>query len=153
IVVPTNVPLWEDGAWAPLPALTGDTSCDVCVIGLGGSGLAAIDELLAAEVSVIGIDAGPVAGGAAGRNGGFLRAGLAAFHHEAVAHYGRGRAARLYRLTAAERERVLREHPLLVRRCGYLRLAADAADERDCRAQLRAMEADGLSAVWYDGPL
>jgi hypothetical protein len=37
-----------------------------------------------------------VAGGAAGRNGGFLLAGLAAFHHDAVAAHGRARARALY---------------------------------------------------------
>lgn len=146
-------PLWEDGAWEALPALRGDVAAGVCVVGLGGSGLAAIDELLAMGIDVVGIDAASIAGAAAGRNGGFLRAGLAAFHHDAVRRYGRERAGRLYRLTAAERDRLIRAQPDVVRRCGYLRLASDTADERDCRAQLAAMEADDLPASWYEGPL
>jgi glycine/D-amino acid oxidase-like deaminating enzyme len=49
------------------------------VIGLGGSGLAAVLEARSLGLSVIGIDAGMVAGGAAGRNGGFLLEGTASF--------------------------------------------------------------------------
>lgn len=148
-----NLPLWEDGAWKPLPALAGGVETDVCVVGLGGTGLACIQELLAAGVRVVGLDAEMVAGGASGRNGGFLRAGVAAFHHEAVLRLGRERAARLRRLTAAERERLLAETPAIVRRTGYLRLAHDAAEERDCRAHYEALRADGFAAAWYDGAL
>ncbi|MCY7363998.1 MAG: hypothetical protein LH469_01555, partial [Frankiaceae bacterium] len=55
-----DVPLWEDGGWSPLPALRGTVTADVCVVGLGGSGLAAVDELLARGASVVGVDAGPI---------------------------------------------------------------------------------------------
>lgn len=147
-----NVPLWEDGQWSRLPTLSGDVDADACVIGLGGTGLACIQEFLAAGVRVVGLDAGPVAGGAAGRNGGILRAGLATFHHEAIARHGPERAARLYRLTAGERERDLREFPHIVRRTGYLRLAHDAEERRDCRAHLDALRADGFQAEWHEGP-
>lgn len=153
MVTSSGTPLWEDGARALGDPLIGEATCDVCVVGLGGSGLAAIDELLAMGLQVVGLDAQVVAAGAAGRNGGFLRAGLAAFHHEAVGRYGRDRAARLHRLTMAERDRMLRDLPEVVRRAGYLRLAHDARDERDCRAQLEAMRADDLPATWYDGAM
>lgn len=87
-----DVPLWEEGGWEPLPSLAGEVEADVCVVGLGGSGLSAVLELLRLGRSVVGVDAGSVAGGAAGRNGGLLLAGLAAFHHDAVAALGRERA-------------------------------------------------------------
>lgn len=148
-----NIPLWEDGAWQPLPPLVGDVEADVCVVGIGGTGLACIQELLSEGARVVGLEAGSVAGGASGRNGGFLRAGVAAFHHDAVRMLGRERAARLRRLTAGERERMLAETPALVRRSGYLRLAHDAAEERDCRAHCQALRDDGFEAEWYDGPL
>jgi glycine/D-amino acid oxidase-like deaminating enzyme len=136
----------------PLPSLSGYARADVCVIGLGGSGLACIAELLSLGARVVGIDAVAVAGGASGRNGGFLRAGVSLFHHEAVARLGRDRAARLYRLTVAERERMLVETPRAVRRSGYLRLAHDTDEARDCRAHLAALQADDIAAEWYDGP-
>ena len=146
-----NVPVWENGDWAPLPALHGRVEADVCVVGLGGSGLACLSELVAAGVDAVGLDAGAVAGGASGRNGGFLRAGLSSFHHEAVARYGRERAVRLYRLTMDERDRTRRETPEAITRVGYLRRATDGDEERDCRAHLAALRADDLPGEWYDG--
>ena len=41
----------------------------VCVVGLGGSGLAALEELRTRGVEVVGVDAVAVGAGAAGRNG------------------------------------------------------------------------------------
>jgi glycine/D-amino acid oxidase-like deaminating enzyme len=146
-----NVPVWEDAAWEGLPALDQELVADVCVVGLGGSGLAAVHELLARGARVVGVDAGSVAGGAAGRNGGFLIAGLAEFHHDAVARFGRERATALYRLTMAEIEGIAGETPQAVRLTGSLRIAASDEEERDCRAQLDLMHADALPAEWYEG--
>src|SRR5687767_6869168 len=86
---PVNVPVWDSGRRLGLPSLGGDAEADVCVVGLGGSGLAAVHALLDLGARVVGLDAGVVAGAAAGRNGGFLLAGLAPFHHDAVAAVGR----------------------------------------------------------------
>src|SRR5687767_2418454 len=97
-----NTPVWDDGAWTPLPRLEGDAAADVCVVGLGGSGLTCIGELLRLGVSVVGIDAGHVAGGAAGRNGGFLLAGAYDFYHDAITEHGRERARRIYSITRDE---------------------------------------------------
>ncbi|MGZ4448112.1 MAG: FAD-dependent oxidoreductase, partial [Nocardioides sp.] len=97
--MPVDGPVWDDGTWRGLPPLGGATRADVCVVGLGGSGLTAVLELLDRGVSVVGMDAGPVGAGAAGRNGGFLLAGLARPHHEVVAQVGRERAVALYRAT------------------------------------------------------
>jgi gamma-glutamylputrescine oxidase len=122
-------------------------------VGLGGSGLACIDQLLAEGVSVIGIDAGRVGGAAAGRNGGLLRAGTSLFYHDAVTKYGPDRAAHLYSATVVERERILFRLPTIARRTGYLRLAHDGEEERDCRAHLAALRGAGFPAAWHDGPL
>ena len=94
---------------------------------------------------MVGIDATVTAGGAAGANGGILRAGLSRFHHEAVAAYGRVRASALYALTAAEIDRIATETPDAVRRSGSLRVAANDAEWVDCLAQLAAMQADGIA--------
>lgn len=151
--MPFGAPVWDDGRWLSLSTLDSRLSTDVCVIGLGGSGLSAILELLRLGKHVVGIDAGSVGGGAAGRNGGILRAGLRVPHHEAVATFGRERALRLYRLTAAEIGRIDRETPDLVRRTGSLRLAEDDTELEDCHRQLEAMLVDGIEAELYDGPL
>ena len=152
-----NVPGWDDADarrdWTPLAPLAGPARADACVIGLGGSGLAAIGELLAMGKRVVGIDSGAVGGGAAGRNGGFLLAGTAGFHHDVVAVMGRERAVATYRLTLDEMDRMTAETPALIRRVGSLRLATSDDEVDDCRRQLTAMEADGLAAEWYEGPV
>jgi gamma-glutamylputrescine oxidase len=150
--VPSHAPLWDDAAYPPHDPLAGDAACDVCVVGLGGSGLTCLLELRRLGLSAIGLDAGTIGGGAAGRNGGFLLAGLAAFHHDAVARYGHERAVALYRLTMIEQDRIAALAPDLVRRTGSLRIADSAEERADCIHQLHAMLGDGLPASWYDGP-
>lgn len=145
-------PVWERGGWSPLPVLETEVSADVCVVGLGGSGLSCIAELLRLGASVVGVDAGDVACGAAGRNGGFLLAGTARFHHDAVHALGRERAARIYDLTLAEIDRIEAQAPGTVRRTGSLRIASSDDELADCEAQLAAMRADGLPAEAYAGP-
>lgn len=124
---------------------------DVCVIGLGGSGLAALAELSALGISAVGVDARGVGAGAAGRNGGFVLAGLAKFFHETVARFGRETAAAIYRLTAEEIQRQAREKTDLIRLTGSLRIAADAAELVDCRKHLAALRENGFAAEPYAG--
>ena len=145
-------PVWDDAPAAAYPALDGDAAADACVVGLGASGLAAVHALLALGRRVIGVDAGRVAGGAAGRNGGFLLAGLPAFHHDAVAAHGRARARALYARTVAALDEIAAETPAAVRRVGSLRVAASADEWEDCRAHLAALRADGFHAEAYEGP-
>src|SRR5205823_5054722 len=97
---------WDDdpfvASWPGLPPLPGDRTADVCVVGLGGSGLAAVETLVQRGLRVIGLDAGRVASGAAGRNGGLLLAGGAPYLHTAIARWGTEAAVDLYRATLAE---------------------------------------------------
>jgi len=146
-----NAPLWDDREWQPLPRLDGVVRADVCVVGLGGSGLAALDELTALGVLAVGLEARAVGAGAAGRNGGFVLAGLAKFYHETVAQFGRATAAGIYRLTLEEIQRQARELPGITRLTGSLRLAADAAELEDCGKHLAALRADGFAAEPYAG--
>ena len=152
-MTPVNTPLWETGDWAALAAVQSPLSCDVWVMGLGGSGLTAIHELLARGVDVIGLDAGTVAGGAAGRNGGLGLAGLAPFYHSAVKDIGHDKALGIYRATLEEQSRVLEATPEHARVTGSLRIAVDAAEGEDCVQQFEAMQSDGLPVELYDGDL
>ncbi|MGH7593002.1 MAG: NAD(P)/FAD-dependent oxidoreductase [Gemmatimonadales bacterium] len=147
-----EAPVWDDGDWMPLPALHDHVDADVCVIGLGGSGLAAVLELLAMNQRVVGLDSGSVGGGAAGRNGGFLLAGTSSFYHRAAAQFGREAVHAVYLRTMVELDRMTAETPHAIRRSGSLRIAGDAAELLDCNAQLDMMRADGLPAEPYDGP-
>jgi glycine/D-amino acid oxidase-like deaminating enzyme len=149
----TNTPAWDTRPWTPLPPLPPTAAADVCVVGLGGTGLTCISELLArGGRSVIGVDAHDVGAGAAGRNGGLLLAGTADNHHDAVRTLGRDAAVDYARRTEAEIDRFVIEYPDLVRRTGSLRIAASDDELADCAAQYDAMRADGLGVARYDGP-
>ena len=141
----------EDGDPSPsLPSLrvgAETVEADLCVVGLGASGLAAVHAALDRGLSVVGVDAAGVAAGAAGRNAGFALAGLAEFHHDAVERLGRERAVAAYQLTLDELDRT----PSLGR-IGSLRIAADEREAADCRLQLHALRADGFPVEWYEGP-
>lgn len=146
-------PVWDDARpRPPLPPLARELTADLCVIGLGGSGLCAVLEARALGHSVVGLDATVTAGGAAGANGGILRAGLSMYHHEAVATLGRVRARELYRLTAAEIDRIADETPEAVWRHGSLRVATDDAEWADIAAQRDALCADGVVCEERDTP-
>lgn len=150
-MAPENVPVWDDALWAPLSAMDGDQQADSCVIGLGGSGLTLVHELLDRGERVVALDAADVAAGAAGRNGGFLLAGAYDFYHDAVRLHGRERALAIYRATLGEIHRIAQAAPGTVRFVGSRRLAATEAEVEDCRVQMAAMQADGLACEWYEG--
>ncbi len=155
---PVDVPLWAQAfprpgsSWHPLGPLEGDATTDLAVVGLGGSGLAAIEAALDSGVSVIGIDAGAVAGEAAGRNGGFLLAGPELPYHRAVAEYGHGIARDFYALTEPAIATMAASHPDTVRRSGSLRIATAEGESEDVAAELRARSGDGFSVESYSGP-
>lgn len=145
-----NLPVWEDGAWSPLPVLHESMDADTCVIGLGGSGLTVIEELLARGQRVVAVDASDVGAGAAGRNGGFLLAGAYDFYHDAVRLHGRDRAQAIYQATLGEMQRMAQAAPGTVRFVGSRRLAESPWEIDDCRAQMAVMQADGLACEWRE---
>ncbi len=162
---------WDDdpvvASWPGLPPLPGDLSADACVVGLGASGLAAVTALVDRGLSVVGIDGGRVAAGAAGRNGGFLIGGPEDALHTTIERWGEQPAVWLYRETLAELEAIEAAlGPDLVRRVGSIRLAglpgepesaAEAADwaaeVTDCVRQAATLREHGIAVEDYDGPL
>jgi glycine/D-amino acid oxidase-like deaminating enzyme len=146
-------PVWlPESAAAVRPPLDARVEADVCVVGLGGSGLAVVAEAQRLGRSVVGIDGGAIACGAAGRNGGFLLAGAPDFHHAAVAALGHDRAVAVYRLTLNEIDALKQAMPSVVRRVGSLRVGDDEAEVADCAAMLDALRRDGFEAEWHEGP-
>jgi glycine/D-amino acid oxidase-like deaminating enzyme len=158
-------------ATPPRPALRDDLTADVCVIGLGGSGLAAVAAALDRGLSVVGLDDGRVAPGAAGRKGGILAPGPALGAAAGARRWGVAALRELYRATAAEidhLERLL--GPDVIRRTGGLRLveasweaALDASkpnrrddvdsERADAEEQQRVLAEIGVPTQPYDGPL
>jgi gamma-glutamylputrescine oxidase len=161
---------WDDvtdvANWTGLPPLEGDVTADACVIGLGGSGLAAVESFLDRGLSVVAVDAGRVAAGAAGRNGGFLLGGPDAYLHSAIDAWGEDAAVWLYRRTLEELGHLAEVAPDVVNRVGSIRLAglpgepespAEAADRaaeiRDCDEHEAALRKHGIAVERYDGEL
>ena len=161
---------WDDdpvvAAWPGLPQLPGDVTADACVVGLGASGLAAVTALVDRGLDVVGVDAGRVAAGAAGRNAGFLIGGPEEALHRAVRDWGDD-AVWLYRETLEELAWLRGElGEDVVRHVGSIRLAglpgppqddAEAADREreisDCALQSVALREHGIAVEDYDGPL
>jgi gamma-glutamylputrescine oxidase len=99
-------------AAAPRPALAGDVSADVCIVGGGYSGLSAGIELAGRGYRVRLVEAARIGWGASGRNGGQIVNGLNAGLDRIEARYGRQIADFVGRLVkegnAIIRERVAR---------------------------------------------
>jgi glycine/D-amino acid oxidase-like deaminating enzyme len=146
-----DVPVWDYRRETLREQLNGIVRAQVCVVGLGGSGLAALDELLTRGVEAVGVDAVAVGAGAAGRNGGLVLAGLAKFYHQTVAQLGRETASAIYRSTVEEIRRQASEWPDIFALNGSLRIAADSAELEDCRSHAAALRADGFPVEWYQG--
>lgn len=146
-----TTPAWDDAPWPGFAAIDDDAIADACVVGLGGSGLAAIDELLEQGLTVVGLDAATVGGGAAGRNGGFLLAGGAPFHHDAVRMWGADAALAVHQGTLAELAHMIRDAPDLVDQCGSRRIATSSEERADCEAQYACMVEHDLTVARYDG--
>lgn len=145
-------PVWDGDVPLDAPPLAGDRATEVCVVGLGGSGLSAVRRLQDRGIEVIGVDAGRIGSGASGRNGGFLLGGTARFHHRMVAQIGHARAAAIYRATLEELDRMTGETPHLIRRVGSLRIAGSDEELQDCAVHRDALVADGIAVADYDGP-
>ncbi|MGF1617862.1 MAG: NAD(P)/FAD-dependent oxidoreductase [Acidimicrobiia bacterium] len=142
-------PVWENGGWTGFPRLTAVLEADLCVVGLGGSGLSAIAAGLELGLSVVGLDGAQVGGGAAGRNGGFFLAGMPHFYHAARANYGADTALSFYQSTLDELDRIFAAGNA---RCtGSLRIAANDEELADIDQELTALTADGFTVEAYDG--
>lgn len=112
---------------------------DVAVVGLGATGLTAALEAQRRGATVAAYDSGAVAGGATGRNAGFLLAGSADFYH-------RRRSRDLYAMTLAEIDRMIAETPTVISRSGSIRRAASLDEHEDVDAHYQALIDDGFPA-------
>lgn len=91
---------------APRPALTGDATVDVLIIGAGLTGLAAALALAEAGRSVLVVEANRIGWGASGRNGGQLHSGQRQDVTTLEARYGHDAAHALFDLAEAAKRHV-----------------------------------------------
>jgi gamma-glutamylputrescine oxidase len=146
-----GLPYWLDEPYEPRPALTGDIEVEACVIGAGVGGLSCARRLARHGVETLVLERDTVAGGASGRNGGFLLAGLAPFHNDAVDLWGREYAATVYARTLEVQEEMYALAAELgvgnaVRRVGSLRVSASEDEAEHVRGHVKALVDDGFPA-------
>ena len=144
-----TTPFWLDAPYEPRGALDGDIDAEVCVIGGGVAGLSCARRLAQHGIDTVVLEAGTVAGGASGRNGGFLIAGVAAFHNDARERYGIERARAIYSRTLEAQREIFELAAELgagdaVRRVGLLRLAVSEDEAGHVRDHAAALSADGF---------
>jgi gamma-glutamylputrescine oxidase len=144
-----TAPYWLDGPYAPRPPLTGSVEVDACVVGGGVAGLACARRLAQHGIETVLLERGTVAGGASGRNGGFLIAGVALFHNDARERYGAERAREMYARTLAAQKEVYELAAELVpgetvRRIGLLRLGVSEDEAEHVRRHAAALREDGF---------
>ncbi len=144
-----TTPYWLDAPYEPRSALEGDIEVEACVIGGGVGGLSCARRLAQLGIETVLLEAGTVAGGASGRNGGFLIAGVAAFHNDAREQYGAERARAMYSRTLdAQRDIFALAEELgadeAVRKVGLLRLAVSEEEAEHVRDHAAALRADGF---------
>jgi gamma-glutamylputrescine oxidase len=144
-----TTPFWLDAPYEPRPALQGDVEVEACVIGGGVGGLSCARRLAEHGIETILLEAGTVAGGASGRNGGFLIAGTAAFHNDARRQYGAERARAMYAATLAAQQEIFELAAELgagdaLRQVGLLRLAVSEEEAEHVREHAAALQADGF---------
>jgi gamma-glutamylputrescine oxidase len=142
---------WLDEPYEPRPALLGEVEVDACVVGGGVAGLSCARRLAERGIETILLEAGTVAGGASGRNGGFLIAGTAIFYNDARERLGRERASAMYAATLAAQRDVEELAAELgagdaLRRVGLLRLATSEEEAEHVRAHAAALAEDGFPA-------
>ncbi len=93
---------WYAATMVPAPPrspLSSDLDVDVCVIGGGLAGLTAAREVARSGWSVVLLEAGRLAGGASGRNTGFVLPGFAAEPDKLIARVGFDRTKDLWALS------------------------------------------------------
>jgi gamma-glutamylputrescine oxidase len=144
-----GLPYWLDEPHEPRPPLEGEVEVEACVIGAGVAGLSCARRLAAHGIDTLVLERDTVAGGASGRNGGFLLAGLAPFHNDAIDLYGRDWARRAYARTLAVQEEMYALAADLgvadaVRRVGSLRVSASEGEAEHVRRHVAALREDGF---------
>jgi gamma-glutamylputrescine oxidase len=148
-MIAATAPYWLDAPYAPRPPLSGQAEAEACIVGGGVAGLSCALRLARRGIETILLERDTVAGGASGRNGGFLIAGVAHFHNDARERLGAARAREIHALTLRAQEEVYELAAKLdvsetVRRVGLLRLAVSEDEAEHVRRHAEALRADGF---------
>jgi gamma-glutamylputrescine oxidase len=144
-----STPFWLEEEGPHLPVRERDT-VDVAIIGAGITGCSSALALARGGLSVRVHDARGIAEGASGRNGGFALRGPATRYDVARDAYGAEAARELWVRTEGGLDRLEALAGDAFRRTGSLRLAADAEERVEIRAEYEALHEDGFETEWRD---
>jgi glycine/D-amino acid oxidase-like deaminating enzyme len=147
--VPTTS-YWLEEPRDELPVRRHEGRVEVAVIGGGVTGCSCALTLAERGVRVRLYEAGEIAGGASGRNGGFALRGAAAPYDEARKALGVDDAELVMRLTERSLDHMESLAGDAFRRVGSLRLAWDDAELEALRREHDALRADGFAVEWVD---
>jgi gamma-glutamylputrescine oxidase len=147
------LPLWHDDPYEERAPLAEDCETDVLVIGAGIAGLSCAWHLAERGVACTVVESRTAAGGASGRNGGFLVAGAAPAHQDAIRLFGHDVALGIYRATLASEQRIYEIAEAIgatkhFAHVGCLRVTWEPEEAEHARTQYEAMRADDLPAEW-----
>lgn len=131
-----------------------EKSCDVAVVGAGIIGCSTAYWLsrMDREKMIVLIDAGAVAGGASGRNAGFILQGALSDYLKACAAYGDDAARRVWRFTRENRDLLFGEldgSAFDLESSGSLVVAGSDEEDRRLRECVGIMRADGAPATYF----
>ncbi|HEV7846301.1 MAG TPA: FAD-binding oxidoreductase [Thermoleophilaceae bacterium] len=144
-----TAPFWLDEPYEPRPALEGDVEVDACIVGGGVGGLSCARRLAQHGIETVLLEANTVAGGASGRNGGFLIAGVGPFYNDVRERFGVERARAIYARTLEAQQQIYELAEELgagdsLRRVGLLRLAVSEDEVAHVRDHARVLQEDGF---------
>src|SRR3954470_6756674 len=144
--------LWLEGVQRSYPALDGDTSADVAIVGAGIAGIATAYFLARGGARPVVLEARGVAEAASGRNAGFLLAGVAENFVAASRRYGSANALRIWKLTERTQALVrslVAEHSIdcELRWNGSDQIAGDDTEWTEVRASAGLLAAQGVKVT------
>jgi glycine/D-amino acid oxidase-like deaminating enzyme len=123
---------------------------DVAIVGGGVTGCACARLLAEAGLKVGLHEARQIAGGASGRNGGFVSRGGAAPYDVSAGSIGRDRTAAYWRSTEEALDRIEALAGDAFVRTGSIRLAADEEKAEQLRHEYELLREDGFHVEWRE---
>ena len=155
-----TISVWLDDRSADGDARVQNVEADLAIIGGGitGAAIAYFASRLGLKKIVI-VEAGQIAGGASGRNGGFVLRGIHTYYDACVKQYGREVAADVYKF-GEENQNLIRqfvaEHNVDIEYdpCGSLLLASSLDEYDELSRSAKLMAEDGFAVeLCGDDPL